>query len=227
MNRRMDSVRSRYAYICGASALLSAALLFVMARTFEFIYRHVLVGDGSLSRIVHWVINHIGRTPFLFVGGAVLFMLFFWIRSQKVSADLEQIARGTHDMAHGRMPGTIEVMSGGELRQIAADLNEVAYRLQEERGAFRAEDTSPIEHGDAVAGARLATNVPVQLTLYGIRSSLTEVLEGRCRDEAEIQHWVRLAYEQTVLLQHALEDPELQGANDMARERSLHRDTEC
>lgn len=77
MNRRMDSVRSRYAYICGASALLSAALLFVMAQTFEFIYRHVLVGDGSLSRIVHWVINHIGRTPFLFVGGAVLFMLFF------------------------------------------------------------------------------------------------------------------------------------------------------
>lgn len=67
----------------------------------------------------------------------------------------------------------------------------------------------------------------MQLTLYGIRSSLTEVLEGRCRDEAEIQHWVRLAYEQTVLLQHALEDAERQGADDMARERSLQRDTGC
>jgi len=223
MRGSLRTVRLRYIYICGASALLSAMLLFVVYRMSRFAYHHILSEATWMTHLIHWGINHVGTRPFLiFIGGA-LFVLFFWIRSQKISDDMNRITLGTQEMAAGQIPAPIEVLNGGELRQIAADLNEIGLRMHKEQLNGRegfvslAGHTTPSldKHSnenmkrDGMQWGSAQADLPIKLTLYGVRSALEEVLKGHCRDEAEREHWVRLAYEQTLLLQHALESVHL------------------
>jgi hypothetical protein len=190
---------------------------------------------------MHWVINHIGTTPLvIFIGGG-LFALFFWIRSQKIADDLKVIGHGTHELANGRIPAQIEVMNGGELRQIAADLNEVAVRIQAERlnssdhewidREMRGEDWFGKQRIqaelDGSRSIRTSTDLPIKLTLYGVRSSLDTIMEGRCRDEAEIQHWVRVAYEQTLRLELALDSMEIKLQEHSGSIPDVFREPEC
>lgn len=222
MRGSLRTVRLRYIYICGASALLSAMLLFVVYRLSRFVYHHILSEATGVTRIVHWGINHVGTRPFLiFIGGA-LFALFFWIRSQKISDDMNRITMGTQEMAAGQIPAPIEVLNGGELRQIAANLNDVALRMHKEQlsgreGIASLPEYTPglVNHADErmkrdeVQRVSVQAELPIKLTLYGVRSALEEIMNGHCRDQAEIEHWARMAYEQTLLLQHALESVHL------------------
>ncbi|WP_179283062.1 MULTISPECIES: HAMP domain-containing protein [Paenibacillus] len=241
MRLLLRTVRLRYIYICGASALLSAALLFVVYHMLRFAHRHLLSETTGITRVMHWVINHIGTTPLvIFIGGG-LFALLFWIRSQKIADDLKVIARGTHELANGQIPAPIEVLNGGELRQIAADLNDVAIRIQAEH--INSSDHEWIEREprgeewfgkrhiqDDLVGSqsgRLSADLPIKLTLYGVRSSLDTVMEGRCRDEAEIQHWVRLAYEQTLRLELALDSMEMKPQEHSGSIPHVFREPEC
>lgn len=138
MKSQFSTVRLRYIYIGGASALLSAALLFVVYHVLWFAHNHILPDAAWITRMMNWGINHIGTKPlFIFIGGA-MFAIFFWIRSQKIAEDLSQLARGTAELALGHNPGRIDVLSGGELRQIAANLNRIAI-LQHEEGLTRSE----------------------------------------------------------------------------------------
>lgn len=222
MRGSLRTVRLRYIYICGASALLSAMLLFVVYRMSRFAYHHIFSETTVVTRMVHWGINHVGTRPFLiFIGGA-LFALFFWIRSQKISDDMNRITMGTQEMAAGQIPAPIEVLNRGELRQIAANLNEIALcmhkgQLKGREGFDLLTEYTPglDNHADErmkrdeVQRGSVQADLPIKLTLYGVRSALEEIMKGHCRDQAEIEHWARMAYEQTLLLQHALESVHL------------------
>lgn len=178
------------------------------------------------------------------------------------------IGHGTYELAHGRIPAQIEVMNGGELRQIAADLNEVAIRIQTERinnsdynwidreprgedwissGVHGDESSRPqitqqmvLEseknhkkyiqeelNGSPLPSGRISADLPIKLTLYGVRSSLDTIMEGHCRDEAEIQHWVRLAYEQTLRLELALDSMEMKSQEHSGSIPHVFREHEC
>ncbi|PIH60120.1 hypothetical protein [Paenibacillus sp. LK1] len=264
MRLLLRTVRLSYIYICGASALLSAALLFVVYHMLRFAHHHILSETTGITRIMYWVINHIGTTPLvIFIGGG-MFALFFWIRSQKIADDLKVIGRGTHELAHGRIPAQIEVLNGGELRQIATDLNDVAIRIQSERlnssdqewidreprdeewfssGMYmygeessRQQIASESERSHkqriqadwvGLQSGRINADLPMKLTLYGVRSSLETIVEGRCRDEAEIQHWVRLAYEQTLRLELALDSMEMKQQEHSGSNPHVFREPEC
>lgn len=246
MKSQFSTVRLRYIYIGGASALLSAALLFVVYHVLRFVHNHILPDAAWITRMMNWGINHIGTKPlFIFIGGA-MFGIFFWIRSQKIAEDLSQLARGTAELALGHNPGRIDVLSGGELRQIAANLNRIAI-LQHEEGLSRSEpkherrevEGASIQHEqpglqqhneeDKENTQTISTQVdlPIKLTLYGIQSSLDEIIQGRCQDEVEVQHWVKLAYEQTVLLQHALEITQRNGQELGVSMEQVHKESEC
>ncbi len=215
MKSRFSTVRLRYIYIGGASALLSAALLFVVYHVLRFVHNHVLPDTAWITRMMNWGINHIGTKPFfIFIGGA-LFAIFFCIRSQKIAEDLSQLARGTAELALGHNPGRIDVLSGGELKQIAANLNTIAFLLHEEEDKENAQTSSA------------QVDLPIKLTLYGIRSSLDEIIQGRCQDEVEVQHWVRFAYEQTLLLQHALDITQRDGQERGVFIERVHKEPEC
>ncbi|WP_413404781.1 hypothetical protein [Paenibacillus amylolyticus] len=209
MKSQFSTVRLRYIYIGGASALLSAALLFVVYHVLRFARNHVLPDAAWITRMMNWGINHIGTKPlFIFIGGGV-FAIFFWIRSQKIAEDLSQLARGTAELALGHNPGRIDVLSGGELRQIAANLNVITILLHEE-GLSRSErkqerreiQGASIQHEqpglqqhleedkENTQSISIQVDLPIKLTLYGIQSSLNEIIQGRCQDEVEVQHWV-------------------------------------
>ncbi|WP_339259698.1 hypothetical protein MKZ12_07715 [Paenibacillus sp. FSL R5-0713] len=246
MKSRFSTVRLRYIYIGGASALLSAALLFVVYHMLRFAHNHVLPDTAWITRMMNWGINHIGTKPFfIFIGGA-LFAIFFWIRSQKIAEDLSQLARGTAELALGHNPGRIDVLSGGELRQIAANLNTIASLLHEEGLNIpeRKHETREIEGAsiyneqhdlkqhveedkENAQTSSAQVDLPIKLTLYGVRSSLDEIIQGRCQDEVEVQHWVRLAYEQTLLLQHALESTQRDGLERGVSDEQVHKEPEC
>lgn len=264
MRLLLRTVRLRYIYICGASALLSAALLFVVYHMLRYAHHHILSETTGLTRVMYWIINHIGTTPLvIFIGGG-MFALFFWIRSQKIADDLKVIGRGTHELANGRIPAQIEVMNGGEVRQIAADLNDVAIHMQAERlnsSDQKWVNREPSEenwlspsmymYGDESSeqqmvsesershkqriqadwvgsqSGRISADLPIKLTLFGVRSSLDTIMEGRCRDEAEIQHWVRLAYEQTLRLELALDSMEMKPQEHSGSNPHGFREPEC
>ncbi|WP_340016177.1 hypothetical protein [Paenibacillus sp. FSL K6-1318] len=248
MKSRFNTVRLRYIYIGGASALLSAALLFVVYHVLRFAHNHVLPDAGWITRMMNWGINHIGTRPlFIFIGGA-LFAIFFWIRSQKIAEDLSQLARGSAKLAKGQIPYRIDVLSGGELRLIADNLNAIAFLMNKERlNASDPEDgwteTGEVSTEDNRSGLTLRIEenlendpsqltstrsiLPIKLTLYGIQASLDEIIQGRCRDEVEVQHWVKLAYEQTLLLQHALENTERTERERGVSIERVRRDAEC
>ncbi|PQP82738.1 hypothetical protein C0Q44_15175 [Paenibacillus sp. PCH8] len=210
MKSSWRTVRISYLYICGASAILSAVLLFVVHHMLRFAYAHVLSDVAWITRMMNWGINHIGTRPFLIFIGGVLFAVFFWIRSQKIAEDLRHIASGTTDLANGRVPAQMDVLSRGELRQMANHLNTIAFHMQENSQAI----STPM-------------GLPIKLTLYGVRSSLDEIIQGRCKDAVEMQHWVRLAYEQTLLLQHALGITELKVQDDSAPSEQVIREPKC
>lgn len=264
MRLLLRTVRLSYIYICGASALLSAALLFVVYHILRFAHHHILSETTGLTRVMYWVINHIGTTPLvIFIGGG-MFALFFWIRSQKIADDLKVIGRGTHELANGRIPAQIEVLNGGELRQIAADLKDIAIRIQAERlnssdqewtdreprdeegfssGMYMYGDESNRQQmasesershkqriQEELVGSqsgRIHADLPIKLTLYGVRSSLDTIIEGRCRDESEILHWVKLAYEQTLRLELALDSMEMKPQEHSGSNPHVFREPEC
>lgn len=219
MNSLLRTVRSRYIYICGASALLSAVLLFVVYQMLRFVLNHLSAGGTSwLSQLIRWGIHNIGTRPIVIVVGAALFLTFFWIRSQKISDDLQRISQMTHALANGETGARVDVLSGGELRQIAAQLNEIAFQMEQERmnGVGRESEDEWNEkqiNNEDIANVQtnaVEVDIPVKLTIYSILASLETIIEGRYRDEAELQHWVRLTYQKTLNLQQALDIAALQ-----------------
>ncbi|MGF9697770.1 HAMP domain-containing protein [Paenibacillus sp. MABNR03] len=240
MRGSLRTVRSRYIYICGASALLSAVLLFVVSHMSRFAYHHIWSESTWVTRFIHWGINHVGTRPLMILIGGAFFALFFWIRSQKISDDMNRIAAGTQELALGQVPAPIEVLNGGELRQIAVNLNEIAHRmhagkLRDHEGLAQLSGNIPslsqlseeLPEGERLEWGSMQADLPIKLTLYGVRSALEEIMGGHCRDEAENQHWVRLAYEQTLLLQHALESVHLKSQEYPVSGEQAGKEQEC
>ncbi|WP_339836650.1 hypothetical protein [Paenibacillus sp. FSL R7-0272] len=126
MSSRFNTVRMKYIYICGASAVLSIVLLFVMYQIMRLAYRLMFHEAVWFTDLVHWSINHIGKKPIGLLMGGGLFLLFFWIRSQKISEDMQALVRGTNELANGRNPAPIQILSGGELRQLSDQINAIA-----------------------------------------------------------------------------------------------------
>ncbi|OZQ65271.1 hypothetical protein CA600_14390 [Paenibacillus sp. VTT E-133280] len=121
---KLRTVRIHYLYVFIGSALLSAAFLFAVQRVVALLYAHYSGQSGVFFvRLIHWTINHIGTIP----SAIILFVLFFSglfiLRSQKIADDLHTILLGTSELADQGRTQEIKVLSGGELGQIAANLN--------------------------------------------------------------------------------------------------------
>ncbi|MEK5257094.1 hypothetical protein NST74_27015 [Paenibacillus sp. FSL F4-0125] len=121
---KLQTIRIHYLYIFIGSALLSAAFLFVVQRGVALLYAHYSgQSDAFFIRLTHWVINHIGKIPCAVILFVLLFSGLFILRSQKISDDLYTVLVGTSEMADKGATKEIKVLSGGELGQIAANLN--------------------------------------------------------------------------------------------------------
>lgn len=121
---KLRTVRIHYLYIIIGSALLSAAFLFAVQRAVALLYSHYSGQSGVFFvRLIHWVINHIGKIPCAIALFVLIFSGLFILRSQKIADDLHTILVGTSELADKGATKEIKVLSGGELGQIAANLN--------------------------------------------------------------------------------------------------------
>ncbi|WP_339318659.1 hypothetical protein [Paenibacillus sp. FSL R10-2734] len=123
---RLQTVRISYLYIFIGSALLSAAFLFVIQRAITLLYSHYSGQSGAFFvRLIHWIINNIGKIPCAIVLFILIFSGLFILRSQKIADDLHTVLVGTSELAVKGTAQEIKVLSGGELGQIAANLNRI------------------------------------------------------------------------------------------------------
>ncbi|KAA1186817.1 hypothetical protein [Paenibacillus sp. B2(2019)] len=121
---KLRTVRIHYLYIFIGSALLSAAFLFAVQRAVALLYAHYSGKSGVFFvRLIHWVINHIGKVPCAIALFVLIFSGLFILRSQKIADDLHTVLVGTSELADKGATKEIKVLSGGELGQIAANLN--------------------------------------------------------------------------------------------------------
>lgn len=121
---KLRTVRIHYLYIFIGSALLSAAFLFAVQRAVDLLYSHYSGKSGVFFvRLIHWTINHIGTIPSVIILFVLFFSGLFILRSQKIADDLHTVLIGTSELADKGVTKEIKVLSGGELGQIAANLN--------------------------------------------------------------------------------------------------------
>lgn len=124
--QKFRTVRISYLYIFLGSALLSAAFLFAVYKITALLYTHYSRQSGSLFvELIHWVINHIGKIPCAILLYLLLFCGLFILRSKKIADDLHVIMVSTSELADRGAVQDIRILSGGELGEIAANLNRI------------------------------------------------------------------------------------------------------
>lgn len=145
---KLRTVRIHYLYIFIGSALLSAAFLFAVQRAVALLYSHYSGQSGVFFvRFIHWIINHIGKIPCAIALFVLIFSGLFILRSQKIADDLHAVLVGTSELADKGTTQEIKVLSGGELGQIAVNLN----RIQRIEVPYRGVVPETMEETPAVA----------------------------------------------------------------------------
>jgi len=85
-------------YVFLASTLLSGAVLYVCYRIVSYLYAKGLEQNKGFSRLIAWLINHVGTIPIILAISLTLFALLFYYRSSKIETDiLRLVARMDQD----------------------------------------------------------------------------------------------------------------------------------
>jgi hypothetical protein len=127
--KKFNTVRAGYLYIVCGSLLLGGGVLLIMQSAAALLYSRYAADSGALIvKLLHWMINHVGRLPMAVILFISVFAFFFLLRSQKISDDIKAILQASEGLAlHGSFR-ELEVGSGGELRRLADNLRRVNRR---------------------------------------------------------------------------------------------------
>ncbi|AKG36493.1 hypothetical protein [Paenibacillus durus] len=124
--KRLYTVRFGYLYITGGCALLSGVLLFVVRRMFALLYTYYSPEpDALFTRLSNGVINVVGRTPLSVILYLTCFGLLYMLRSEMIARDMKVLLRASEELAEGGKISEVTVRSGGELGEIAANLQRI------------------------------------------------------------------------------------------------------
>jgi hypothetical protein len=157
--KRLSTVRLEYLYIFGGSVLLSGVSLFAVYRLSISLYSRYGSGSAALFvRLVHWVINHFGKIPAAAILFSLVFCGFFLLRSHKLSKDLRSLVQATRALAEQGFFGDLKVVSGGEVGQMAASLQQINQRGLSV-SSFQ-EDHTP-HSGDLAASENMSGVTPI------------------------------------------------------------------
>lgn len=135
--------------------LLSALILCTMQAVFTWLYSHYTPESRALIvRLVHWTINHVGRTPvtiFLFMS---VFTGLYLLRSQKIADDMRALMLATEALKNKGFFDRLEVSSGGEIGKLAANLRLINQAGRERSGvevAVSIHDLGPLHNEEIMA----------------------------------------------------------------------------
>ncbi|MWV46697.1 HAMP domain-containing protein [Paenibacillus sp. HJL G12] len=181
--------------IVSGAGLLTAAYQLVHAS----IYVNPETSPSPYTKMVKWIINHIGSAPLLFTAGIISFLIFFFLFTRKIISYLEEITSGIQQMTKLGESHKIEVRSADELGVLAENINVMSERLQhsllEERTAVQAKN-------ELITGVSHDLRTP----LTSILGFLEYIEQDRCRDEMELRYYVDIAYQKTLVLRKLIDD---------------------
>ncbi|MBU5437813.1 HAMP domain-containing histidine kinase [Tissierella sp. MSJ-40] len=141
----------------------------------------------------------IGRAPIVVVTGLILFIMFFFIFTQKRIRYLEDINMVLKKIAQGNLEAKIPIESNDELGQLAENINFMAEQLktsiEEERKAEKMKN-------------ELITNVSHDLRtpLTSIIGYLGLVANDNYKDELTLRYYVDIAYSKSLTLKKLIDE---------------------
>ena len=156
------------------------------------------------------LINAIAKSLFeindnMFIGntyviiGVTIFILIYGAITYKKYKSMSQIVTDLEVMSKGEFDNNIEVKSGGDIGQVAKNINEIVEKLKnitvEERKAQQTKTD-------------LITNVSHDLRtpLTSIIGYLNLIEEGKYKDEVELMYYIDIAYEKSLNLKVLIND---------------------
>lgn len=199
-SKYITTIRWKFIFAFVLSVLSGGLLLVAGYQLVNFmIYLNPASESAPYSRILRWIINHIGSTPLLTAAGIISFLLFFFIYTRKVVLYLEEITKGIQEITSRGMSHRIEVRTSDELGVLAENINEMAERLEhsmeEERKAVNAKN-------DLITGVSHDLRTP----LTSVLGFLEYIEQDRCQEEAEIRYYVGIAYNKSLVLRKLIDD---------------------
>ncbi|MEK4360302.1 ATP-binding protein [Paenibacillus sp. FSL M7-1455] len=196
----ISTIRWKFIWAFLLSMVSGAAVLMAGYQLVNFmVYSNSAPPSAPYTRILRWIINHIGSGPLMAVAGIVSFLIFFFIFTRKVISYLEEITAGIQQITKLGESHRIEVRTTDELGVLAENINVMSERLQhslmEERAAVQAKN-------DLITGVSHDLRTP----LTSILGFLEVIEQDRCRDELEMRYYVDIAYQKTLVLRKLIDD---------------------
>lgn len=168
------------------------------------VYLLVLWGSSLGSRsflysLARAVDNSIGIIPVMFFVAAVLFVIFFFLLTQRSIRYIEEISKSLEKIEAGQFDTRITVRSSDELGRLAERINQMSSQLmrslEDERNAERTKN-------------ELITSVSHDLRtpLTSILGYLGLIVNDRCRDELELRYYADIAYQKSNKLKKLIDE---------------------
>jgi len=128
------TVRVRYAAIAASCLLLAGMLTVAVQQAAGWVIRTMPDSAHFAIRALRWGVNHIGMRPMLVLGFLGVGALLFWLRAGKLDGDLRELSRAARELADGVPMRPAQVLSSGELRELAQQLQRADRRMRELEG---------------------------------------------------------------------------------------------
>ncbi|CAM4073741.1 hypothetical protein [Saccharibacillus endophyticus] len=128
------TVRARYAAIAASCLLLAGMMTVAAQQAAGWMIRTMPHSAHFAARALRWGVNHIGMRPMLALGFLGVGALLFWLRAGKLDGDLRELSRAARELADGVPMRPAQVLSSGELRELAQQLQRADRRMRELEG---------------------------------------------------------------------------------------------
>lgn len=171
--------------ILSINFLLSAAYLLYSTLPFKHIFKNL--------------INIVGMQPFIIISGILLFIVYFFLLTQKLIRYIEEISATLQKVAHENFDIKIPIRSTDELGDLADNINQMTLRL---KNMIESERNSE----------RLRTELVTSMS-HDLRTPLTSVLgylglivSCQYKDEKGLKHYSQIAFHKAQKLQKLIDE---------------------
>ncbi len=193
--RARTSIRWKILLVFGLSiiaAFITVLLLLMFAAT-------VLRMIPIFRLLLDLLSRNIGVFPIsVFVGG-VLFLIYFFIFSQRSIVYIEEISKGLEEIAGGNLDKRIRIRGEDELGALAENINQMTGRL---KNSLEEERRTEKAKSDLVTSVSHDLRTP----LTSILGYLELIVKDNYRDEVVLRHYADIAYAKAQRMKNLVEE---------------------
>ena len=175
-----------------AASVVTVGLLILFAATF---LRYM----PFFSNVLRFAARNIGVVPIALPTGVFLFLIYFFVLSQRSIKYVEEISGNLTKIANGQLDLQIPIRAQDELGELAENINYMTSRLknsiQEERNAEKTKS-------DLVTSVSHDLRTP----LTSVLGYLELIVNDRYRDEVALRYYADIAYTKSLRLKNLIDE---------------------